>query len=65
MSSQSDRIFYSGRVNDLVYFEEPFEARMHSLKLGIVLTGDATHEDYMPTDKNGATKEQRTQSVNN
>ena len=64
MSSKSEGIIFSGREDDFVYFAEQFEARIHSLKLGKVLIGDATHEDYMPSVRNGASDEQRAQAVN-
>ena len=62
MSSKSQQIIFSEREDDLVYFAETFEARMHSLKLGKVLTGDATYEDFMPTVRNGASEEQKNKS---
>ena len=37
---------------------------MHSLRLGKVLSGDATHEDFMPTVRNGASDDQRAPVVN-
>ena len=37
---------------------------MHSLKLGKVLTGEAIHDDYMPSVRNGASEEQIAQAVN-
>ena len=64
MSSKSERITFSGLRDDFVYFTEQFEARMHSLKLEKVSTGDATHEDYMPSLRSGASEEQRAQAVN-
>ena len=64
MSSMPKRIVYSGCENNFVYFAELFDARMHSMKLGKVLTGDAIHEGYMPTVRNGASEQQRTQTVN-
>ena len=62
MSSKSERIIFWGREDDFVYFAEQFEARMHSLKLRKVLTGDANYEDYMPNVRNGASEEQRTEA---
>ena len=64
MSSKSERITFSGREDGFVCFAEQFEARVHSLKLGRATTGDATHEKYMPTVRNGASEEQRAQVVN-
>ena len=42
MSSKAERLVFSGREIDLLYIAEQFEARMHSLKLGKVLIGEAT-----------------------
>ena len=64
MNSKSERIICSGREDDFVYFAEQFEARMHSLKLGKALTGDATHEVDMPSVRNDASEEQRSPAVN-
>ena len=49
MGSKSERIIFSGPEDDFVYFPEQFEARLHLLKLGKVLSGEATHEDCLPT----------------
>ena len=37
---------------------------MNSLNFGKILTGDATHEDFLPTDRNGASEKQTAQAVN-
>ena len=64
MSSKSERMIFFGRKDDFVYFAEQFEVCMHSLKLGKVLTGDVTNEDYIPTVRNDASEQQRAQAVN-
>ena len=63
MSSKSERLAFSGREYDFLYFAEQFEARMHSLKLGKVLTGAATYLDYMQTVRNNSSEEQRRQAI--
>ena len=63
MSSKSERITFSGRVDDFLYFAEQIEARIHSLKLRKLLPGDATHEDYKVTIRNGSSEEQIAQAV--
>ena len=64
MSSKSEILIFSAREDNFVHFVEHFEAGLYSLKLGKMITGDATHEDYMPTVRNGASEEKRTQAVN-
>ena len=64
MSSKAEKIIFNGHEDDFVFFAEQFEALIHSIKLGKVLTGDASHKDYMPKVSNGASEEQRAQAVN-
>ena len=54
MSSKSERLVFRGREDDFLYFAEQFEARMHFLKLGEVLSGEATYLDYMQTVRNNS-----------
>ena len=63
MSSKSERLVFSGREYDFLYFAEQFEARMHSLKLGKVLSGEATYLDYVPAVRNNSSEEQRRQAI--
>ena len=63
MSSKSERLVFSGSEEDFLYFAEHFEARMHSLKLGKVLSGAATYLDYMQTVRNNSSEEQRRQAI--
>ena len=63
MSSKLERLVFSGREDDFLYFAEQFEARMHSLKLGKVLSGEATYLDYVPTVRNNSSEEQRRQAI--
>ena len=64
MGLKSEMIIFGARKDDFVYFAEHFEARMHFLKLGKVLSDEATHEDQLPTVRTGASEEQRRQAVN-
>ena len=63
MSSKSERLVFSGREDDILYFAEQFEARMNSLKLGKVLSGEATYLDYKQTVRNNFSEEQRRQAI--
>ena len=63
MSSKLERLEFSGREDDFLYFAEQFEARMHSLKLGKVLSGEATYLDYVPAVRNNSSEEQRNQAT--
>ena len=63
MSSKSERLVFSGCEDDFLYFAEQFEARMHSFKLGKVLSGEATYLDYMQTVRNNSSEEQRRQAT--
>ena len=63
MSSKLERLVFSGREDDFLYFAEQFEARMHSLKLGKVLSGEATYLDYVPAVRNNSSEEQRRQAI--
>ena len=56
MISKSERTNFNGREDEFVFFTEQFEARVQSLKLGNVLNGDATPEDYMLTVRNGSSE---------
>ena len=63
MSSKLERLVFSGREDDFLYFAEQFEARMHSLKLGKVLSAEATYLDYVPAVRNNSSEEQRRQAI--
>ena len=63
MSSKLERLVFSGGEDDFLYFAEQFEARMHSLKLGKVLSGGATYLDYVPAVRNNSSEEQRRQAI--
>ena len=63
MSSKLERLVFSGREDDFLYFAEQFEARMHSLKLGKVLSGEATYLDYVQAVRNNSSEEQRRQAI--
>ena len=52
MSSKTERLAFSGRDDDFLYFTEQFEARMHSLKLGKVRSGEVTYLDYVEAVRN-------------
>ena len=45
MSSKSERIIFSWREDDFVYFAEQFEDFTNLFKIGKVSTGDAVNED--------------------
>ena len=63
MSSKLERLVFSGREDDFLYFAEQFEARMLSLKLGKILSGEATYLDYVPAVRNNSSEEQRRQAI--
>ena len=63
MSSKLERLVFSGREDNFLYFAEQFEARMHSLKLGKGLSGEATYLDYVPAVRNNSSEEQRRQAI--
>ena len=54
MSSKSEILVFSGHEDDFLYFAEQFEARMHSLELGEVLSGEANYLDYLQTVRNNS-----------
>ena len=51
MTSKTERLVFSGREDDFLYFAEQFEDRMQSLSFGKVLSGEATYLDYVPAVK--------------
>ena len=59
MISKSERLVFSGCEDDFFCFAEQFEARLHSLKLRKVLSGEATNLDYRQTVRNNSSEEQR------
>ena len=63
MSSKTERLIFSGREEYFLYFAEQFEARMHSLRLGKVLSGEATHLDYVQAVRNNSSEEQGRQAI--
>ena len=63
MSSKTETLVFSGREDDFSYLAEQFEARMHSLKLGKVLSGEGTCLDYVQTVRNNSSEEQRRQAI--
>ena len=63
MSSKLERLVFSGREDDFFFFAEQFEASMHSLKLGKVLSGEATYLGYVPAVRNNSSEEQRRQAI--
>ena len=54
MSSKLERLVFSGRKDDFLNLAEQFEARMHSLKLVKILSGEATYLDYMQIVRNNS-----------
>ena len=63
MSSKTERLIFSGREDDLMYFAKQFEARMQSLKVGKVLSGEATYLDYVQFVRNNSLEGQRWQAI--
>ena len=63
MSSKTERLVFSGREDDFLYFAEQFEDRMQSLSFGKILSGEATYLDYVPAVKNNYSEEQRRQAI--
>ena len=50
-------------MNDFVYFNEQFEARMHSIKLGKVLSAEVTYLDLLQAVRNSSSEEHRRQAI--
>ena len=59
MSLKTEILVFSGRKDDFLHFAEQFEARIHSLKVGKALSGDAPYLDYIKTVRNNSSQEQR------
>ena len=59
MSLKTERLVFSGREDDFLYFGEQFETRIHYLKLGKVLSGEATYLDYIQAVTNNSSEEKR------
>ena len=57
-SKTIDKLFFSGKEEDFVYFSEPFEARMYVLKLNKILDGTVGFRDFIPTLRGRPSQEQ-------
>ena len=47
-SKTIDKLFFSGREEDFIYFSEQFEARMYVLKLNKILDGTVGYREFIP-----------------
>ena len=63
MNSKRERLVSIGRKDDFLSFGEQLDARIHSIKFGKVLSGDATYLGYMQPVRNNSSKEQRWQAI--
>ena len=61
--SKSERIVFSGKEEDFLYFEEQFEARIFHLKLNKVINREVDEKDFAPSVRKNATAEQREASL--
>ena len=61
--SKSERIVFSGKEEDFLYFEEQFEARIFHLKLNKVINREVDEKDFAPSVRKNATVEQREASL--
>ena len=57
-SKATDKVFFSGKEEDFVYFSEQFEARMYVLKLNKILDGTVGYREYIPTLRGQPSEEQ-------
>ena len=56
--SKSERIVFSGKEEDFLYFAEQFEARFFHLKLNKVINRAVVEKDFAPSVRNNATVQQ-------
>ena len=61
--SKSERIVFSGKEEDFLYFAEQFEARIFHLKLNKVINREVDEKNFAPSVSNNATVEQREASL--
>ena len=61
--SKSEKIVFSGKKEDFLYFAEQFEARIFHLKLNKVINREVDEKDFAPSVRNNATEEQREASL--
>ena len=61
--SKSERIVFSGKEEDFLYFAEQFEARIFHLKLNKVINREVDEKDFAPSVRNNATVKQRAASL--
>ena len=57
--SKSERIVFSGKEEDFLYFAEQFEARIFHLKLNKVINREVDEKNFAPSVRINATVEQR------
>ena len=57
-SKTIDKLFFSGKEEDFVYFSEQFEARMYVLKLNKILDGTVGYREFIPTLRGRPSQEQ-------
>ena len=61
--SKSERIVFSGKEEDFLYFAEQFEARIFHLKLNKVINREVDEKNFAPSVRNNATVDQREASL--
>ena len=57
-SKTIDKLFFSGKEEDFVYFSEQFEGRMYVLKLNKILDGTVGYREFIPTLRGRPSQEQ-------
>ena len=63
MSDKNERIRFSGKEEDFLYFSEQFEARIFVLKLYKVLDVSSTFEDYVPSTRPNASRAEKDAAI--
>ena len=63
MSDKNERIRFSGKEEDFLYFSEQFEARIFVLKLYKVLDVSSTFEDFVPSTRPNASRAEKDAAI--
>ena len=63
MSDKNERVRFSGKEEDFLYFSEQFEARIFVLKLYKVLDGSSTFEAYVPSTRPNASRAEKDAAI--
>ena len=63
MSDKNERIRFSGKEGDFLYFSEQFEARIFVFNLYKVLDGCSLFEDYVPSTRPNASRAEKNKAI--